>query len=81
MNIELVQGFLLWCIGINAGILTIWFIGFAVASDLIYGLHSKWFNISREHFDAIHYAGMAAFKMAVCLLNVVPWLALMMVNQ
>jgi hypothetical protein len=42
-------------------------------------LHSKWFRLSVEAFDAIHYASMAAYKVGVLLLNLVPYAALSMV--
>ena len=50
--------------------------GFAFAHDWMYRLHSRWFRLSVETFDAIHYAGMAAYKLAILLLNLVPLLAL-----
>ena len=35
--------------------------------------------MSPEHFDAIHYAGMAFYKLAVIVFNLVPWIALQLV--
>ena len=43
-------------------------------------LTSKWFKISVETFDAIHYSGMALFKTAVFLFNLAPYLALRIVG-
>jgi len=51
-----------------------------VAHDWMYRFHSKWFKISVEKFDAIHYGGMALFKTAVLLFNLVPYLALRIVG-
>jgi hypothetical protein len=39
----------------------------------------KWFKLTVERFDAIHYAGMAFFKIGIFLLNIVPYLALRIV--
>ena len=71
---------LLWCVGINYGFLLLWFVGFAFAHDWMYRLHSRWFRLSVEPFDTIHYAGMAAYKLAILLLNLVPLLALYLSN-
>ncbi|HOC39458.1 MAG TPA: hypothetical protein PKJ77_09290 [Thermodesulfobacteriota bacterium] len=70
------RGFLLVCLAVNYGILLVWFAAFVLAHDWIYALHGRWFKISREQFDVIHYAGMAFFKIGVLLLNLVPLLAL-----
>jgi hypothetical protein len=63
----------------DIALLLLWFVGFAVAHDFMYRLHSKWFQISVEEFDAIHYKGMAFFKMGFLLLHLVPYLALRIV--
>jgi hypothetical protein len=39
-------------------------------------MHTRWFKLSVETFDAIHYAGMATYKLGIILLNLVPLLAL-----
>jgi hypothetical protein len=47
----------------------------------MYRLHSRWFRISEERFDAIHYAGMAAYKIGILLLNLVPFVALLVLRR
>jgi Family of unknown function (DUF6868) len=54
----------------------LWFLLFVVAHDWMYRLHSRWFRLSAETFDAIHYGGMAAYKLGILLLNLVPLAAL-----
>lgn len=76
MTIELVRTLLAWCTVINFGILLLWFVIFALAHDWMYRLHGKWFSISLNNFDAIHYAGMAIFKIGIILFNLVPYLVL-----
>ena len=39
-------------------------------------MHTRWFKLSVESFDAIHYAGMATYKLGIIFLNLVPLLAL-----
>ncbi len=79
MSLERLQDFLLWCTLINMGLLLWWWLLLSLAHDWVYRLHSRWFELSRERFDSIHYAGMAFFKLSVILLNLVPYIALRIV--
>jgi hypothetical protein len=45
----------------------------------MYQLHKRWFNLSKDTFDAMHYAGMALFKMGVVLFSLAPYLAMRIV--
>ncbi|MBD9679077.1 hypothetical protein IB274_20385 [Pseudomonas sp. PDM18] len=72
--------FLLYCTLINYVILLIWFTVFTLAHDFVYRLHSRWFALPVETFDAIHYGGMAVYKIGVLLLNLAPLLALCMLS-
>ena len=76
MYVEMVSDFLFWCAVANYAILLIWFAGFTLAHDEIYRLHSKWFRLTREQFDALNYALMGFFKIGILLLNVAPCIAL-----
>ncbi|MCK9491593.1 MAG: hypothetical protein M0Q24_05850 [Sulfurimonas sp.] len=76
MDLILLQSFLLWCSLINISILLIWFAMFVVAHEFIYNLHSRWFKISYEKFDSIHYSAMAFWKLSVFLFNLVPYIVL-----
>jgi hypothetical protein len=80
MTLELIRNTLGWCAIINMGLLLWWLLFFVNAHDWMYKFHGKWFKISTETFDAIHYAGMAAFKIAIFLFNLVPYLALRIVG-
>jgi hypothetical protein len=72
---------LLWCVGINYGILLVWFGVFFLAHDWLFRMHTRWFKVSVETFDALNYAGMATYKIGVVLLNLVPWIALSVVSK
>jgi uncharacterized protein DUF6868 len=76
MTIEIVRRALLWCAVINYGILLVWFLFFMLAHDWMYLSHSRWFHLSVEQFDVLHYAGMSIFKLGILLLNLVPYIAL-----
>jgi hypothetical protein len=67
---------LLWCLGINYGVLLVWFGVFVYAHDWMYRLHTRWFKLSVETFDALHYAGLSIYKIGIILLNLVPLVAL-----
>ena len=67
---------LLWCAGINYGVLFVWFGVFVYAHDWMYRMHTRWFKLSVETFDAAHYAGLSVYKIGILLLNLVPLAAL-----
>jgi len=79
METEMLRNFLGVCGLINIAMLTMWGVMFIVARDWIYKIHTKWFKLSNEKFDSIHYAGMAYFKLAIFVFNVVPYFALLIV--
>jgi len=80
MSIEVVRTILLWCTVINYGILLVWFLAFVLARDWMQHLHGRWFRLSREQFDAVHYAGMAVYKIGILLFNLVPLVVLYVVG-
>lgn len=57
-------------------ILMLWFAAFTVGHDALYRLHTRWFRITTGHFDAIHYAAMAVYKIGVLLFFLVPGIVL-----
>jgi hypothetical protein len=81
MNIAIVRKVLLWCTIINYGVLIVWFLCFLLAHDWMHGLHSRWFSLSAAQFDALHYAGMALYKIGILLCNLVPYIALRLVGR
>jgi len=80
MNVDMALDFLLWCAVINYGVLLLWFLFFTFAHDWMYRFHGRWFRLSVEQFDAIHYAGMAVYKLGIILFNIVPYVALHIVT-
>jgi len=79
MTSDIVRNALLWCFIINTGLLLWWFLLFTLGHDWIYRFHGKWFKLPVEKFDAIHYAGMAFFKICIFVFNIVPYFALLIV--
>lgn len=80
MTIETIRRMLAWCLVMNFGLLIWWFLFFMLARDWMYRIHTKWFALSDETFDTLHYSGMALFKVGILLFNLVPYLALHIVG-
>jgi hypothetical protein len=80
VSIEVTRSFLLWCTVINYGILLVWFLVFVFAHDWIQRIHGRWFRLSSDQFDALHYAGMSIFKIGIILLNLVPFVVLSVIR-
>jgi len=80
MELVTIRAFFAWCSVINMALLLWWVLFLLFAHDWTYRIHCKWFKISVEKFDAIHYAGMAFFKLAVFMFNLVPYFALRIIG-
>ncbi|MBW1851924.1 MAG: hypothetical protein JRJ15_10935 [Deltaproteobacteria bacterium] len=76
MTLEIIRSALAWCAVINIGLLLWWILLFTLAHDWVYRVHTKWFNLSVDTFDTIHYAGMGLFKLGLFMFNLVPYFAL-----
>jgi len=79
MTLEVVRDVIAWSAVLNFALLAVWFLVFSLAHGWMYRIHGKWFTLSVESFDAIHYGGMAFFKLCIIIFNVVPYLALRIV--
>ena len=80
MTLEIIRSALAWCAVINLSLLLLWFLFFTMAHDWTHRFHSKWFKLSVDNFDTIHYGGMVLFKTGLLLFNLVPYLALRIVG-
>ena len=80
MTAHELKNVLLWCVGLNYAILIVWAGVFLFAHDWLYRLHGRWFKLTVEAFDAIHYAGLSVYKIGIMLLNLVPLVALYLVS-
>ncbi len=79
MTIETIAAVLGWTTLINFALLAWWFLFLIFAHDWTHRLHAKWFRLSPERFDAIHYSLMGVYKMGIIIFNLVPYLALRIV--
>ena len=76
MTIAMTRNFLLWCTVIDYGVLLVWFLVFVFAHDWMFRIYGRWFRLSRDQFDALHYAGLSIFKIGIILFNLVPFIVL-----
>lgn len=76
MNIEFLKEFLLWCLAVNYGVVLVWFAVLVFARSWVLGLHTRWFKLTPETFDLVHYTAMAVYKIGVLLFNLAPLAAL-----
>lgn len=76
MTSELLQAVLGWSALINMGLLLWWFFVIVFARDWVYRLHCRFYNITEEHFNTLHYAGIMFYKIALWVFFIVPYIAL-----
>ena len=78
--LELVAQVLIRCfVGGVLLVLIWWFVVCVAMGDWIHGVHSLWFDMSRQQFDLIHYCGIAATKTIIFLAFLVPYVCIRLV--
>jgi len=80
MDIETLRTFFLWCTIINAGLGILSFLAFVFAGDFIYKVHSRWFKMPKEAFTASFYSMIGVIKLIVIMLNLVPYIVLVIMG-
>lgn len=76
MTSDFLRHFLLGSLAFNYAVLFAWFLAFVFAKEWMRKLHRTWFDLSNTTFDAIHYGGMAVYKIGILLFNLAPFIAL-----
>jgi Family of unknown function (DUF6868) len=71
---------LIWNTVINYAILFVWLGAFVYAHGWMYRLPTRWFKLSVETFDALHYAGMSVYKICILMFNLVPLVVIWLVT-
>ncbi len=80
MSLGILQLILGWCSIINIGFLLFWFLIIVFANKMIYKIHGKWFKMPEEQFNAIHYAGIMLYKLAIYVLFIIPYIVLRIIS-
>ena len=81
MNIQTYKRFFLWCTIINVALLLLSTLICIYAPDWLYSIHGSWFSIPRETLDIIMYSYLGLFKIFIYIFNVVPFLALLIIED
>jgi hypothetical protein len=68
--------FLGWCAVINIGLLTFYTVWLAAFRDLTKNIHSAVLGVDQDKLDVIYFQYLANYKIAVLILNIVPYIAL-----
>lgn len=80
MTLETLRIFLMWCTLINAGLLVFSVLVTIVALDWAYSIHRRLYPISKEAFTLAVYAGLGLYKVLWIVLNLVPYLATLIMD-
>jgi hypothetical protein len=80
MHVSELKEFFFWSVAINYGVLLVWFAVFVFAHERVYRMHTRWFRLSVETFDALNYLGVAVYKIGIMLLNLTPLIALHLIR-
>lgn len=80
MDLETIRAAFGWAALIHVGFLLWWGLLFILARGWIYRMHTRWFRLPEDRFDAFHYGGMGLYKVLVLVFVLVPYLALRIVG-
>lgn len=81
MDLTDLKSLLGWCLVINYGVLIAWFFVVVTARDWVFNLHARLFGIDRNVAQAEHFKLFGQFKLLVMVLNLAPWLALLIMGH
>jgi hypothetical protein len=79
MSAAQVQSFLLWCTAINYSLLVAWVLIATLARAPWQRLQIRLFRVPAESVAVLNWAGIALYKLAIVMFNLVPYVALRMV--
>ncbi len=80
MDLTTLQTFFGWCTLINIGLLMFASIMLLALNNWVYKIHSKWFPMPRETYNAIVYSFLGFYKLMIWVLCLIPWVALLIMS-
>ena len=80
MDILTLRDFFMWCTIINGGLLIVSFLICGYAGDWVYKMHTRWFKFPRQSFNTVIYCFLGSMKIFVIMFNLVPYIALVVIN-
>jgi hypothetical protein len=75
-SLETITEFLAWCTAINFGILLLAAFVLTVMRSWIVKVHTRIFGLNEEDLSRAYVQYLAHYKIAIIMLNFVPWVAL-----
>jgi hypothetical protein len=75
-SIEVLATFFGWCSLINIGVLVFSTVVLVLMKESISGFHARLFGVKQEVLPPLYFAYLAQYKVAILVLNLVPYLAL-----
>lgn len=76
MNIEWLTTFLGWCLVINVAGLALATLAIALMRDTISAIHSRMMGVGLAEMQVLYVQYLSNYKVAVIMLNLVPYIAL-----
>lgn len=80
MELEQITCFFKWCTIINAIFFAFTAMMSMCASDVVYKIHKRWFSLTKESFSIVLYSFLALYKIFFFFFNLIPYLALLLVQ-
>jgi len=74
--LDAVAGICLRCFVLAFCLLLFSFVFYLLAADWAYSIHSRWFEITRLHFDLMYYYVMAFMKIVTFLFFLLPFISI-----
>lgn len=81
MDIKRLKRFFMWCTILNGGLLIFMALMVILVPNRIYNIQSQWFSISRDTFNIIIFAFLGLFKIFFFVFNLVPYIALCIIDK
>ena len=81
MDFQKLKAFFMWCTIINGVLLVLSVIIGIVGLDLVYSVHGKLFQISRESLNATYYLFLGLYKIVWLVFNVIPYVSLLIIEK
>ena len=78
-SLETLTAFFGWCTVINIGILMVAALVLGLMRGTISQIHAKMFNLNEADLSRAYFQYLAQYKIAVLVLNLVPYIALKIV--
>ncbi len=80
-TIETMREFLGWCSVINIGLLTFSAIAVIALRGPVTRIHAKMFDLDESDLSRAYFQYLAQYKIAVLMLNIIPYIALYIMTR